>query len=145
MLFIFLFIYFCPYLHSLTLTFLSALPPTQYEGSRLNEEVSEGEEGAVCSVSFFPSLLPANKEVGFKGRATAPPLSVMAFSPCFTGKIPPTHTPTLPPRSGLCVDVSVLDALFGLCVGANVPAVLQSCLFPTFDAFSVCVRACVRA
>lgn len=27
---------------SLTLTFLLALPPTQYEGNRLNEEVSEG-------------------------------------------------------------------------------------------------------
>lgn len=34
---------------SLILTFSLALPPTQYEGNRLNEEVSEGEEGTLLS------------------------------------------------------------------------------------------------
>ena len=44
-----------PSLVSLTLTFLLALPPTQYEGNRLNEEVSEGEEGMVLSALYvFP-------------------------------------------------------------------------------------------
>lgn len=72
---------------------------------------------ALCvSLLFF---WPANKEVRFKGRATAPPMLVMTFSPCFAGKSSHTH----PPRSGLCVDVSVLDAMFGLRVGANLPAV----------------------
>lgn len=47
-----LFFFFCP--HSLPLTFLLALPP-QYEGSRLNEEVSEVEEDKVLSaLCVFP-------------------------------------------------------------------------------------------
>lgn len=49
-------LFLCPSPRSLTLTFLLALPPTQYEGNRLNEEVSEGEEGTVLSaLCVFPS------------------------------------------------------------------------------------------
>lgn len=110
---------FCPYLHSLTLTFLLAPPPTQYEGSRLNEEVSEGEEWTVCSVFLFPSFLACERVGGF--QMLGPPDLQSLF--CWD-KSPPTPPS---PRSGLCVDVSVFDAMFSLCVGATVAAVLQSC------------------
>ena len=61
--------FFAPPPRSLTLTFLLALPPTQYEGSRLNEEVSEGEAGTVLSaLCVFPPPVcwSANEEVGFR-------------------------------------------------------------------------------
>lgn len=60
-------LFLCPSPRSLTLTFLLALPPTQYEGNRLNEEVSEGEEGTVLSALCvsFPVCWSANEEVGF--------------------------------------------------------------------------------
>ena len=65
---------------------------------------------------------------------------MLGKAPLYTHTHPHTHTHT--PWSGLCVDVFVLDAMFGLCVEANVPAGMQSCLFPTFDALSVCVCVC---
>lgn len=60
---------FCPLPHSLTVTFLLALPPTQYEGRRLNEEVSEDEEGTVLyslSVCLIPCLSTCKQGGGFQ-------------------------------------------------------------------------------
>lgn len=52
---------------SLTLTFSLALPPTQYEGNRLNEEVSDGEEGTLLSTLcvFAPLFVGVQR----RGRA----------------------------------------------------------------------------
>lgn len=132
---------FCPYLHSLTLTFLLAPPPTQYEGSRLNEEVSEGEEGTACSVFLFPSFLGCERVGGFQmlGHSATPPLPPLTFSPCSAGISPPSH-PVPPSPPGL---VCVLTCLFWIpclvCVSEQ-PCLLccnPALKFPTHDAFAV--------
>lgn len=109
---------FCPYLHSLTLTFLLAPPPTQYEGSRLNEEVSEGEEGTVCSVFLFPSFLGCERVGGFQmlGHSAPPPADLQSLF-CWD-KFPPLLPPGL---------VCVLTCLFLIPCSVSVSAVLQSC------------------
>lgn len=79
---------FCPPhsptpLVSLTLNFLLALPPTQYEGHRLNEEVSEGEEGTVlsdlCVVFPPPHLLECEGGGGLRITGHGP-LSLMVMN-----------------------------------------------------------------
>lgn len=137
----FSFFFFCPYLHSLTLTFLLALPPTQYEGSRLNEEVSEGEEGTLCSVCFFPSFLACKRGGGFqmKGHNPTPATHDFQSLNCW-GQ--PLHTRTSLPPPVWCV----LTCLFLM---PCLVCVLDKCAccvnpvsrFPTFDASSVCAPA----
>lgn len=57
-----------------TYSHLSIGTATQYEGNRLNEEVSEGEEGTVLSslcVLNSPVCQSTKEEVGFGQQATA--------------------------------------------------------------------------
>lgn len=74
-----------PHPVSLTLNFLLALPPTQYEGNRLNEEVSEGEEGMVLSalcVFPLPRLLECEGGGGLRITGLGPlSLVVMNTAP----------------------------------------------------------------
>lgn len=125
---------------TLILTFLLALPPTQYEGTRLNEEVSEGEEGTLLStLCVFSSPF-----VGLQRRSWA----------LDDGPRPSVNTaPHALPESAFsllglvfCVDPSptyCTCAMFGLCVLENpvgeMCPVCCSPVFnvPTFDAFTV--------
>ena len=138
---------------SLTLNFLLALPPTQYEGHRLNEEVSEGEEGtvlsALCVVFPPPHLLECEGGGGLRITGHGP-LSLMVMNTA-PHALPELASP--PPRFGLCVDMSPTYctlAMFGLCVletpvGEMCP-VCCSPVFkvPTFDAFIVATVRLLR-
>lgn len=144
--------------HSLTVTFLLALPPTQYEGRRLNEEVSEDEEGTVLySLSlcvWSPCLSTRKQGGGFQMTDHQPPVPGGPWRVAPALPEPASPLPPVPPILSLvflswpvslslsadCIYIYIYIA-FGLCVfkcptGAKGPhGAVLSPNFPTCDAF----------
>lgn len=140
-----LFFFFCPNPDSLTLTFLLALPPTQYEGSRLNEEVSEGEEGTALVLSALCVFLPPFVRVQTRRWASddmpwssAPGSHDLKPLNCLS-----QHLPSSVWCFVLTTFLHTVYAMFGVCVlNSPVGAVYPVCCDPdfkvlTFDAFTV--------
>lgn len=80
----------------------------------------------LLSVCFFPSFLARKREGGFQtwGHRATPAGHDFQSLFCWDKppKPPPLTHPSPIPWSGPCVDVSVFDATFGLCVGAFHPS-----------------------